>query len=310
MGVSVRLSKNVRMYLPFWVAIPAWLLIAGVYVVVGVIYGTVWLLMQGFKLSASGIDAMIERRQIRRAAPIVRGAPEIATASAAAAASAGRWRGTVQNVRRGWGRVQFEVLDPDRSPPGPFVLRQRRQGMGLSIPWGIGYPDLASLRAGDVVELVADSSGRDPRVSIVQRADGRTPTPAGATAPAEDALGPQVVALPETTADAPPEPVDVQRPACPQARSWEPPVPEPSEAKPPKVYGPGRRWFRDWAMWVLILALPTLIAGAAIYSPDPARKVVGSVLIDVPIVLAIPAALITLLVRWVRKRRSRTQNAT
>jgi hypothetical protein len=321
MGVSVRVSRNVRFYVPFWIAIPVWLAVAAGYVVVFTLYGVIWLLMQGgagvvwliaqgFHLSASGIGGMHERRQVRRAVPIIRRAPDIATARAASAASVGGWCGPVQNVKRGWGRVQFEVIDPDRSPAGPFVFRQKWQGMGLSIPWGIGYPDLARLRAGDVVELMADASGRDPQVSIVQRADGTIPESAIAVAPAEEAAVPQEAALPEPTPDPPLAPVDVQHPALPRARVWVPPMPQPSGAKAPKVQGPGRRWFRDWAMWVLILALPTIIAGAAVYSPDPARKVLGSVLIDVPIVLGLPAALITLIIRWLRKwRGSRTRHA-
>jgi hypothetical protein len=294
MGVSVRLSKNVRMYLPFWVAIPVWLLVAAVWVTVGTLYLAGLLLVQGYKLSASGIDAMSKRRAIRQAAPIVRGAPDIATTRAASAA-VGRWRGTVRNIRRGRGRVQFEVLDPDCSPPGPFVLRQRWQSIGLSIPRGIGYRDLASLRAGDVVELVAGASGRDPRVSIVQRADGTFPEPAGPVAPAEEPAVPHDDVLLEATTVPAFRPAEIPRPAMPQIR----------------IDGPGRPWQRDWARWVLILALPTIIVGLVIYSTlGPVGKDVGTVLVDLPLLVAVPAALITLLVRWLRKwRGSRTRNA-
>jgi hypothetical protein len=34
MGVSVRLSRSTRIYLPFWAALPVWLLGAAVFVVV------------------------------------------------------------------------------------------------------------------------------------------------------------------------------------------------------------------------------------------------------------------------------------
>ncbi len=69
MGVSVRLSKNTRIYLPFWVAIPAWLLIAAAYLVVFVIYGVVWLIVQG----GAGIGRLGTGRRIRPAAPAVGG---------------------------------------------------------------------------------------------------------------------------------------------------------------------------------------------------------------------------------------------
>ena len=42
MGVSVRLSRNVRMYVPFWVAIPVYLAAAVVYIA----YGVCWVIVQ------------------------------------------------------------------------------------------------------------------------------------------------------------------------------------------------------------------------------------------------------------------------
>jgi hypothetical protein len=45
MGVSVRLSRNTRVYLPFWVAIPAWLIAAVVWVVILVAMLLWWLLV-------------------------------------------------------------------------------------------------------------------------------------------------------------------------------------------------------------------------------------------------------------------------
>lgn len=141
----MRLGQNVeerRVHLPFWFAIPLWLLVAAAWIVVALVYATGWLLVQGFRLSASGIesgiDAMSMRREMRQAAPIVRGAPDIATARMAVAATVGRWRGPVRNVRRGWGRLQFEVIDPDRTPRPTFELHQWRRVLGLLVPWGLG----------------------------------------------------------------------------------------------------------------------------------------------------------------------------
>jgi hypothetical protein len=144
--------------------------------------------------------------------------------------------------------------------------------------------NLPALRAGDVVELVANPSGGDPQARIVQRADGTVPEKTAA--PHED------MPLEATTVPAF-RPAEIQRPAIPQIR----------------IDGPQRPWQRDWARVVLIVALPTIIVGAAIYSLGPVGKGFGSVLIDGP-VIAVPAALITLLVRWLRKlRASRTRNA-
>jgi hypothetical protein len=44
MGVSVRLSRNVRVYLPFWLAIPLGIFVAAIWVAVGVTIALWWLL--------------------------------------------------------------------------------------------------------------------------------------------------------------------------------------------------------------------------------------------------------------------------
>ena len=45
MGVSVRLSRNTRVYMPFWVAIPLWLIVAAVWAVVLAAMLLWWLLV-------------------------------------------------------------------------------------------------------------------------------------------------------------------------------------------------------------------------------------------------------------------------
>ena len=42
MGVSVRVSRNTRISLPFWLAIPVYLLVAAVWAAVVVIAGIPW----------------------------------------------------------------------------------------------------------------------------------------------------------------------------------------------------------------------------------------------------------------------------
>jgi hypothetical protein len=66
MGVSVRLSRNARVYLPFWIAIPAYLIVGMVWIGIAAVIAVVWLIAALCKLAGRGIDA-------RRRAP-VRGA--------------------------------------------------------------------------------------------------------------------------------------------------------------------------------------------------------------------------------------------
>lgn len=269
MGVSVRVTKNVRVYLPFWVAIPAWLLIGAAYLVVFVIYGMVWLLVQG----GAGIGRLSAGRQIRRAAPAVRGAKDVATARAASASAVGRWTGPVRNVKRTRRNLEFQIVDPDRQMVGPFVMGARvsRRGGRFSVPWSIGG-DLPPLRDGDVVELHVPESGRNPQLSIVQRADGVTP-------------GQQQAALPEPTA-AP----DFHH----SAYAW-PPL---------RVDGPaGRPWQRDWAVWSLILFLPVFIAGAVIVPLGSVGLAFGLIIMFGTMVAAM-AAVVALLARWLRRWRA------
>ena len=51
MGVSVRLSRNARVYLPFWIAIPAYLIVGIVWLGVAVVMAVVWLIVQGCTLA-------------------------------------------------------------------------------------------------------------------------------------------------------------------------------------------------------------------------------------------------------------------
>ena len=51
MGVSVRVSKNARVYLPFWIAIPAYLIIGMVWLVVIVGWALAWITVQCCQLA-------------------------------------------------------------------------------------------------------------------------------------------------------------------------------------------------------------------------------------------------------------------
>jgi hypothetical protein len=45
MGVSVRMSRNTRVYLPFWLAIPLYLLVAAVWLAILVLVGIPWIVL-------------------------------------------------------------------------------------------------------------------------------------------------------------------------------------------------------------------------------------------------------------------------
>ena len=57
MGVSVRLSRTARVYLPFWIAIPAYLIVGIVWLGVAAVWVVVWLILAVCKLAGRGIDA-------------------------------------------------------------------------------------------------------------------------------------------------------------------------------------------------------------------------------------------------------------
>jgi amino acid transporter len=58
MGVSVRVSRNARVYLPFWLAIPVYTVVGATWAAIGLIIALWWLLAI---LPARGIKALAER---------------------------------------------------------------------------------------------------------------------------------------------------------------------------------------------------------------------------------------------------------
>ena len=55
MGVSVRMSRNTRVYLPFWIAIPVYLLVGIIWAGVAVVLILVWLILAVCKLAGARI---------------------------------------------------------------------------------------------------------------------------------------------------------------------------------------------------------------------------------------------------------------
>jgi hypothetical protein len=50
MGVSVRVSKNTRVSMPFWFAIPVYMIVAAIWMVILITMGVVWLVGLPFRL--------------------------------------------------------------------------------------------------------------------------------------------------------------------------------------------------------------------------------------------------------------------
>jgi hypothetical protein len=74
MGVSVRVSRNTRVYLPFWIAIPAWLIAAAIWVVIICAMVLWWLLVT---VPGKAISASRARRAARPPADPARAADRI-----------------------------------------------------------------------------------------------------------------------------------------------------------------------------------------------------------------------------------------
>jgi serine/threonine protein kinase len=62
-----------------------------------------------------------------------------------------------------------------------------------------------------------------------------------------------------------------------------------------------RRWQRDWTAWTLILAAPVVIAAALFATLGPVANDIGASVFAMTL-LAVPAALITRLARWLHRR--------
>jgi hypothetical protein len=63
MGVSVRVSRNTRVYMPFWLAGIVYLFVAAVWVVILAVIVLWWLVVV---LPARGISALADRRDRKR----------------------------------------------------------------------------------------------------------------------------------------------------------------------------------------------------------------------------------------------------
>jgi len=87
--------------------------------------------------------------------------------------------------------------------------------------------------------------------------------------------------------------------AAPAVTTWPSAAPQrPRVGRSPSA---GRRWQRDWTAWTLILAAPVVIAAALFATLGPVADDIGASVFAV-MLLAVPAALIARLARWLRRR--------
>jgi hypothetical protein len=106
----------------------------------------------------------------------------------------------------------------------------------------------------------------------------------------------------------PPRPAGAPARPAPSAHPVLPARPAPAARPAPRAYGypapvlrTSRSWQRDWTNWALILALPVMIAGARIALIGRAADSFAGLVFLIGF-LAVPVALVTKLVRWIRPR--------
>jgi hypothetical protein len=174
MGVSVRLSRNVRVYVPFWVAIPAYLLAAAVWIVILVVWALV--LLAGAigsgtaHLYRSGAKAIGDRqpRQPTHAAPGGQQARQEAfTAGREESARQREERRQERVVQVGVRQEAATQLAAERK--AHRADRRARRGTRPPLSWP-GYGNIAAAVmgvAGVVLAGVAGSNAHSPLVPVV-----------------------------------------------------------------------------------------------------------------------------------------------
>lgn len=65
MGVSVRVSRNVRVGLPFWVAIPVWLVMLAVWLATVIFAVVAWLIARGIAWLIEAAGRLVSRHSSR-----------------------------------------------------------------------------------------------------------------------------------------------------------------------------------------------------------------------------------------------------
>lgn len=86
------------------------------------------------------------------------------------------------------------------------------------------------------------------------------------------------------------------------------PAADPGRSRPRRARSSKRSWKRDWANWVLILALPVMITGLSIAHIGPVANGIGGTMFGITL-LAVPVALIAKAIRWWRRKFRRHVHA-
>lgn len=204
MGVSVRVSRNARVYLPFWIAIPAYLIVGIVWIGIAAVMVVVWLTLAVCKLAGRGIDAR-RRTQAGGGHRAAREAqhPEAIAAEQALAegyqrqredaieAELEKYRRQVQDHDARTHRYRVTACSVDALTGGEFTLEA--EGLDsvqirLDAKSAIHF---LSLKAGDIVQVThaPDNSGLEEFWQI-SRANGTKPrSPVKLTAADMERLG-------------------------------------------------------------------------------------------------------------------------
>jgi len=159
MGVSVRLSRNARVYLPFWIAIPAYLIVGIVWLGVAVVWVIVWLIVQGCTLAARG--ATKRRAQARGGHRATREAQQPA-AIAAEQARVEEFRRHREDHDARTHRYRVTECNIDALKGGEFTLEAEALDPVRIRPDAKNVTHFLSLKAGDIVQVTLAPGNAGP----------------------------------------------------------------------------------------------------------------------------------------------------
>jgi hypothetical protein len=164
MGVSVRMSRNTRVYLPFWLAIPLYLLVATVWLVMLVLVAIPWIVLTVARaVSQSRSRATTTKAQ----------RPEVIAAEQARQEEYRRWQKADHDSRTRRGVIAECRIDPLNG--GSFTIRAEGMEMVFNLDPNAAIHFL-SLKKGDIVQvtLAPDRTGLEEFWQL-SRANGAKP---------------------------------------------------------------------------------------------------------------------------------------
>ena len=172
MGVSVRLSRNTRMYLPFWLAIPAYMIAGIVWLGIFAVLAVVWLTLTLCKLAGAGISAARRGRGGHRAAREAQ-RPE---AVAAEQARLEEYRRKREDHDARTHRYRVTQCNLDALTGGEFTLEADGQDQVHIKLTDKSVTHFLSLKVGDIVQVThAPGNAGIEEFWQLARANGATP---------------------------------------------------------------------------------------------------------------------------------------